>query len=314
MNLQHLKYALEVAKTSSITKAAENLYMGQPSLSRAIRELEEGLGAKIFVRTSRGVMPTERGKNFLEHARRILAEVDAAEGVFKMESGTCKRLSVSATDSPYVLFAFTEFCKTTAENIKNEIIFKTSGFVQTVADVSASDLNIGIVSSLKSAEDKLYEYIERNNLIIEPLGEYSKVIAVSAAHPIAYRGSITTSELERYIEIGGNDSYQAAFTRELSQMQKKSIAENKRITVPDFRSRISLLTAVAGSYMRTPPIPHEILNNFGLHELDCADDAPVYRDYLILRYGYQLTDTDRAFIDILKEYCPKKREYYAFIN
>ena len=54
MNLLHLKYAIEVAKTSSITKAAENLFMGQPNLSRAIRELEENLGFDIFRRTSKG--------------------------------------------------------------------------------------------------------------------------------------------------------------------------------------------------------------------------------------------------------------------
>ena len=53
MNLLHLKYAIEVAKTSSITKAAENLFMGQPNLSRAIRELEENLGFDIFRRTSK---------------------------------------------------------------------------------------------------------------------------------------------------------------------------------------------------------------------------------------------------------------------
>ena len=48
MNILHLKYAVEVAKTKSISKAAENLYMGQPNLSRAIKELEESLGITIF--------------------------------------------------------------------------------------------------------------------------------------------------------------------------------------------------------------------------------------------------------------------------
>ena len=65
MNIAHLKYAVEVEKTASITKAGENLFMGQPNLSRGIKELEETLGVKIFKRTSKGIVPTPQGEEFL---------------------------------------------------------------------------------------------------------------------------------------------------------------------------------------------------------------------------------------------------------
>ncbi len=64
MNLLHLKYAAEVSKTKSISKAAENLFMGQPNLSRAIRELEESLGIVIFERSTKGISVTEAGAEF----------------------------------------------------------------------------------------------------------------------------------------------------------------------------------------------------------------------------------------------------------
>lgn len=64
MNIAHLKYAVEVEKTASITKAAENLFMGQPNLSRGIKELEETLGVKIFKRTSKGIVPTPQERSF----------------------------------------------------------------------------------------------------------------------------------------------------------------------------------------------------------------------------------------------------------
>ncbi len=76
MNLQHLKYAVEVEKTGSITQAAENLYMGQPNLSKAIKELEGTLGVAIFKRTSKGVLPTAQGKEFLRYAKSILDQVE----------------------------------------------------------------------------------------------------------------------------------------------------------------------------------------------------------------------------------------------
>jgi DNA-binding transcriptional LysR family regulator len=75
MNTLHLKYAVEVERAGSITQAADNLFMAQPNLSKAIRELEEGLGITIFERTPRGVVPTQRGVEFLRRAKEILGVV-----------------------------------------------------------------------------------------------------------------------------------------------------------------------------------------------------------------------------------------------
>ena len=75
MNTLHLKYAVEVERAGSITQAADNLFMAQPNLSKAIRELEEGLGITIFERTPRGVVPTPKGVEFLTRAKEILGVV-----------------------------------------------------------------------------------------------------------------------------------------------------------------------------------------------------------------------------------------------
>ena len=79
MNLTHLKYAVEVDKTRSITRAAENLSMGQPNLSRCIKELEDALGIVLFRRTSKGITPTAQGEEFLADARRVLAQIEEGE-------------------------------------------------------------------------------------------------------------------------------------------------------------------------------------------------------------------------------------------
>ena len=82
-NIQHLRYAVEVEKTGSISRAAENLFMGQPHLSKAIRELEEDMNITIFNRTSKGVVPTPQGAQFLEYARNILMQIDELESLYK---------------------------------------------------------------------------------------------------------------------------------------------------------------------------------------------------------------------------------------
>ena len=76
MNISHLKYALEVERTGSISRAAEALYMSQPHLSKAIRELEESMGITIFSRTPRGVAPTKQGKDFLSYAQNIITQIE----------------------------------------------------------------------------------------------------------------------------------------------------------------------------------------------------------------------------------------------
>lgn len=70
MNIQYLKYVVEVDKTGSINKAAKNLYMGQPNLSAAIKELEKELGISIFYRSKKGVFATKEGEKFLFHAKK----------------------------------------------------------------------------------------------------------------------------------------------------------------------------------------------------------------------------------------------------
>ena len=78
-----MKYAVEVAKYGSINKAAEMLLMNQPNLSRSIKDLERSLGVKIFVRSTKGMVPTPEGETFLHYANSILKQVDEIEGIFK---------------------------------------------------------------------------------------------------------------------------------------------------------------------------------------------------------------------------------------
>ena len=79
MNLMHLKYVVEIDKTRSISKAAENLYMGQPNLSRSIKELEQSLQITIFKRTPKGIEVTPDGEEFIQYAKKILADVETVE-------------------------------------------------------------------------------------------------------------------------------------------------------------------------------------------------------------------------------------------
>ncbi len=107
MNIKHLQYMIEIERVGSISQAAKNLYVGQPNLSRILREVEESVGCTIFDRTHQGIRPTERGMAFLQHAHNILREMDAIE---TMGSGVTEgnRLRVCI---PHSTASFHMICK-----------------------------------------------------------------------------------------------------------------------------------------------------------------------------------------------------------
>ena len=76
MNTLYFRYAVEIERAGSITQAAQNLYMAQPNLSKAIKDLEEDLGYEIFKRGAGGIKVTEKGSEFLYHAHKMLEQLD----------------------------------------------------------------------------------------------------------------------------------------------------------------------------------------------------------------------------------------------
>ena len=109
MNLMHLRYLVEVEKTGSITKAASSLFMGQPNLSKAIKEVENELGAPIFKRISKGVEPTEKGVEFLECAKAIIQQLDKMENLFKPEVSDINAFKIAIPRASYIAHAFAGF-------------------------------------------------------------------------------------------------------------------------------------------------------------------------------------------------------------
>ena len=95
MNILHMKYVVSVAENGSINKAAEELHVAQPNLSRIIKEMEADLGIKFFRRSSRGMTLTPEGEEFVGRARRILEQVDEMEDLYKGGNDKKQRFSIS---------------------------------------------------------------------------------------------------------------------------------------------------------------------------------------------------------------------------
>ena len=156
MNLSHLRYIAEVAKTGSITKAAQNLYMGQPNLSKAIREMEKSMGTAIFRRTSKGVEPTEKGKEIVERARALLKSADDFERDFCNKKDRTEIITVGVCGSEYCISVLEDMAaKWAGENVSFE--YFRCDILELVNRVKDGRLSFGINRSLTNRDEVFYE-------------------------------------------------------------------------------------------------------------------------------------------------------------
>ena len=141
MTLQQLKYILAISETSSMNKAAEQLYVSQPSLSASVQELEREIGIKIFNRSGRGVTLTNDGAEFLQYARQVVGQFDVLAEKYIGKGNVKKKFGVSTQHYSFAVKAFVEMVKKfdtaeyefavretkTAEVISDESTIQTNG-------------------------------------------------------------------------------------------------------------------------------------------------------------------------------------------
>lgn len=174
MNLQQLKYAVEIARVGSISKAAKNLYMGQPNLSKSIKELEAELGQTLFSRTARGVQPTRAGEDFLGYARSILSQVESLSQLYRKDGAPAARLHMAAPRASYISNAFSAFAaQLSATGTALDLDYRETNSMDILHAVASGEAELGILR----CQDKHAGYFEtlcdENGLHAEVLWQYS---------------------------------------------------------------------------------------------------------------------------------------------
>ncbi len=306
MNLLYLEYALEIAKTGSINKAAENLYMGQPNLSRAIKELESSLGIAIFSRSSKGMVPTPKGEEFLHYAKKVLKEIEVIENLYKTDETQIQRFSISVPRASYISHAFTEFSKKIDGSAKTELFYKETNALRAVKNILEHDYNLGIVRYAAKNSYNFKKLFEEKGLVFEPVTEFTYRIAMSEAHPLARLDEIHFSDLEPYTEIAHADPFVPSLS--MAALKKEELPDNidRRIFVFERASQFELLSENTNTFMWVSPVPERILKRYGLVQKACADNTKKYVDLLIYKKDYVFSELDKMFIT---ELCDSKRKF-----
>ena len=144
MNVLHMKYAVEVARTGSLNKAAESLLIAQPNLSRSVKELEADLGITIFTRSSKGMVLTPEGEEFIGYANEILKQIESVDKMYKAGAVRKQRFSVSVPRASYISDAFVELSKTITDD-SAEIFYKETNSQRTIHNVLNREYKMGII-------------------------------------------------------------------------------------------------------------------------------------------------------------------------
>lgn len=301
MNLIHLKYAVVIAETGSMTKAAQKLYTAQPNLSRAIHELENSLGITLFKRTSQGLYPTPDGEEFLQYARNVLRQVDAIEEIYRSGRKKQIKFSISVPRASYIACAFTEFIKDMNTDIGAEIIYKETNALRAINNITNSDYKLGIIRYRDIYEDKFTEMLKEKNIKGELLSEFKCSLLISKRHPLASKGKINPEDLKHCTEIAHSDVFVPSIPLSTVRKSEAAADTDRHIYVFERGSQMDILAESENAFMWTSPIPEKLLARYGLVMRECQWNDRLYKDVLIYKAGYTLTETDKKFLDKLAE-------------
>ena len=297
MNLQHLKYAVEVERFQSISRAAEALYLNQPYLSRAIRELESELGIEIFLRTSRGVIPTKQGAEFLDHAREILAHVEEVEDLYKVKRKEVYRFEIAVPIACYISQAFVEFVRELTGRPLMKVDYHETNAMAAIDRGVEHSSNLGIIRYQDHFQDYFLRYLDSKDLICTPIWQFEYHLIMSLSNPLAQRETVTAEDLEPLIEISHGDPAVPTLPVSVLMEMRRREQSRREIVVYERQSQFELLCDIPETYMWASPTPRKVLEGFPLIQKRCRLPDNRYTDALIYRKGYRLTREDRLFIE-----------------
>ena len=244
MTLQQLKYAVTVAECGTISAAAEKLFISQPSLTTAIRELESEMGVTIFSRTNRGVIVSREGEEFLGYARQILSQAQLLQERFSGREQGEKRFAVSSQHFNCTVLAFSRLVQD-FRGPRYSFHCRETTTYEVLEDVSQLRSEVGILALNEDNERFLRRMFGKLGLEFTELKRVQAELFVSAEHPLAGRRFVTVEDVRPYpcITFEQGEHNGQFFFEGLSAVAAQS---HKTICVRERATEYQLLRALNG--------------------------------------------------------------------
>ncbi len=295
MTLQQLKYIITVSEEGSISKAANKLFISQPSLTNQIHEVENEFNIKIFNRTNKGIIVSQDGEIFLGYARQILTQYNMLNERYSTNAPKVL-FSVSCQHYSFAVNAFVDLIKKFDNDTYDFSIRETETY-EIIDDVAKLKSEVGILYINDYNKNVILKLLEEKNLVYEVLLHSKPHIFTSSHSPLAIKNSVVLEELSEYpylsFEQGDNNSFY--FSEEILSYVKKS----KNIRVRDRATLFNLAIGLNGYTISSGILDTDL--NSGIVSIPLNVDD--YIDVIIISHKNMImSDMAKYYIEALKRH------------
>lgn len=297
MTIAQLRYVITVATSNSMNEAAKKLFISQPSLSTAIKELEDEIGIEIFIRSNRGIALTPSGEEFIGYARQVVEQYELMERKYVTGEKQKKHFSVSSQHYAFAVNAFSEMVKQFGMD-EYEFAFYETRTYDVIADVRGFRSEIGILYLNDFNRKILTKLFEESGVEFIPITECKAYVYMWKEHPLASNKVISMKELEEYpclsFEQGSNNSFYFA-EEMMSTYEYKQL-----IKICDRATGLNLMKGLNG-YTICSGILCEELNGSDYVAIPLADEETMTVGYIV-RKNMTVSALGRKYLEEISSY------------
>ena len=302
MTLTQLNYFITIAETKSINKAAEQLYVSQPSLTSAVQELEKELGITLLNRSGRGVTLTNDGAEFLLYAKQLYGQYEMILEKYGENGSLKKKFGVSTQHYSFAVKAFVDMAKE-FDMSKYEFAIRETKTAEVISDVSTMKSEIGVLYLSDFNRKSMEKLLSSSGLVFHPLIDCHTYVYLWKEHPLAREKSISFSQLSEYpclvFEQGDNSSFSLAEEIFSTSEYPRIIRANDRATM------LNLMVGLNG-YTLCSGIICEELNGNEFVAVPFRDDEENQNSTMeigyIVRKSTILSRMGELYVEALKRY------------
>lgn len=297
MTLQQLKYIITIAKTGTLSGAAKELFISQPSLTKSVKELEKEMGITIFDRTNKGISISKEGEIFLGYARQVLDQAALLEEKYKTQADVKQEFSVSTQHYSFAVNAFVDLIKEYGSENYDFSLRETQTY-EIIDDVAKMRSEIGILYYNNFNKTVLEKILKANDLEFNELFVAKPHIFVSTKNPLAKKRSVTMEELIPFpylsFEQGEHNSFY--FSEEIFS----TVNHSKNIRVRDRATLFNLLIGLNG-YTVCSGVIDEELNGESIIAVPLNEEGEMHIGYITHKNALP-TRLGEIYINALKNY------------
>jgi DNA-binding transcriptional LysR family regulator len=258
MTLQQLKYIIEVAQQGSINEAAKRLFISQPSLSNAIKDLEDEMQITIFERSNKGISLSKQGVEFLSYARQVVEQAELLESRYLGAKPSPQHFSVSTQHYAFAVNAFVNLVQEFGQD-EYEFALRETKTYEIIEDVQSLRSEIGILYVNEFNGKVIHKLLKDANLQFNSLFTAKPHIFISSKNPLAKQAFVTIEQLQQYPYLSFDQGEYNSF--HFSEEILSTLTHRKSIRVHDRATLFNLLIGLNGYTISTGVLSADLNGN-----------------------------------------------------